>query len=179
MLSTLYISLCMGLIRLPMFHTSLAPLPFAGRLAERLRHWTAGFPRSRRLSRSWPPLRRLGSGLRVFGIGRQAFPAVDGYVARFTRRRTAAGGDASAAWLHLLSLSLFSGSGFGFCGTTVMIVLPGYPSRQELARSQGFRISADNFPNELARLCDSVGKSPAWRCLDAAFPSHFVMHRHL
>ena len=44
-LSTLYISLCMGLIRLPVFHTSLALLPaFAGRLAERLRHWTAGFP---------------------------------------------------------------------------------------------------------------------------------------
>ena len=30
-------------------------------------------------------------------------------------------------------------------------------------------------PNELARVCDSVGKSPAWRGLDAAFPSHFVM----
>ena len=25
-------------------------------------------------------------------------------------------------------------------------------------------------------MCDSVGKSPAWRGLDAAFPSHFVMN---
>ena len=41
--------------------------------------------------------------------------------------------------------------------------------------SQGFQIPADNFPNELARVSDSVGKWPAWRCLDAAFPSHFVM----
>ena len=38
----------MGWIRLPMLHTSLAPLPFAGR---------------------------------AFGIGRPAFPAVDGYLA--------------------------------------------------------------------------------------------------
>ena len=37
---------------------------------------------------------------------------------------------------------------------------------------QRFRIPADNFPNELARVCDSVEKSPAWRGLDAA---HFVM----
>ena len=44
-----------------------------------------------------------------------------------------------------------------------MVVLargPGCPSRHEPARSQGFRIPADNFPNELARVCDSVGKSP-------------------
>ena len=33
-LSTLHISLCMGLIRLPMFHTSLATSLLAGRLAE-------------------------------------------------------------------------------------------------------------------------------------------------
>ena len=51
----------------------------------------------------------------------------------------------------------------------------GCPSRPEPARSQGLGIPADNFPNELARVCDSVGKSPAWRGLDAAFPSHFVM----
>ena len=60
-----------------------------------------------------------------------------------------------------------------------MVVLargPGCPSRHEPARSQGFGIPADNFPNELARVCDSVGKSPAWRGLDMAFPSHFVMH---
>ena len=56
-----------------------------------------------------------------------------------------------------------------------MVVLargPGCPSRHEPARSQGF---ADKFPNELARVRDSVGKSPAWRGLDAAFPSHFIM----
>ena len=37
---------------------------------------------------------------------------------------------------------------------------------------------SDNFPNELARVCDSVGKSesPAWRGLDAAFASRFVMY---
>ena len=61
-----------------------------------------------------------------------------------------------------------------------MVVLtrsPGCPSRLEPARSQGSQapIPADNFSNELARVCDSVGKSPAWRSLDAAFPSHFVM----
>ena len=33
----------------------------------------------------------------------------------------------------------------------------------------------DNFPNEIARVCDYVGKSPAWRGLDAAVSSHFVM----
>ena len=40
-----------------------------------------------------------------------------------------------------------------------MVVLPCCPSRHEPARSQGLPIPADNFPNELARLCDSVGKS--------------------
>ena len=38
-----------------------------------------------------------------------------------------------------------------------------------LAGSKGFPIPADNFPNELACMCDSVGKSPAWCGLDAAF----------
>ena len=55
-----------------------------------------------------------------------------------------------------------------------MVVLahgPGCPSRNagEPARSQALPISADNFPNEIARVCDSVGKSPAWRGLNAAF----------
>ena len=134
-----------------MFHTSLALLPFAGLLAERLRLWTEGFPRSRRLSRPWPRLRRLGTGLSAFGIGWPAFPAVDGYLARLTRRRTAAGGDASAAWLRLRSLSLLFGSGFGFCGpwTTVVVVLArssGCPSRHEPAPSQGFRFLQITFP---------------------------------
>ena len=82
-LSTLHISLCMGLIRLPMFHVpGFASIPkFACRLAERLRLWTAGSPRSRRLSRPWPRPRRLGTGLRAFRSGRLAFPAVDGYLA--------------------------------------------------------------------------------------------------
>ena len=53
-----------------------------------------------------------------------------------------------------------------------------FPSRHdEPARSQGFPIPADNFPNELARVCDSVGTSPASCGLDAAFPSRFVMER--
>ena len=78
---------------------------------------------------------------------------------------------------------LLSGPGFGFCGTTAMVVLargPGCPSRHLSARSesQGFRIPADNFPNELACVCYSVGMSPAWRGLDLAFPSHLVMRRH-
>ena len=50
---------------------------------------------------------------------------------------------------------LHFGPGFGVCGTTVMVVLassPGCPSRHEPARSQGFQIPADNFPNELARV---------------------------
>ena len=45
-----------------------------------------------------------------------------------------------------------------------MVVLArgaGGPSRHEPAQSQGFRIPADNFPNELARVFDYVGKSPA------------------
>ena len=59
-----------------------------------------------------------------------------------------------------------------------MVVLargPGCPSRHEPARLEEFVIPADIFPNELARVCDSVGKSPAWRGLDAAFqvPSPF------
>ena len=57
----------------------------------------------------------------------------------------------------------------------VLVRSPGCVSRQEPAPSQGYPIPADNCPNELARVCDSVGKSPAWRGLDAAFPSHFVM----
>ena len=57
--------------------------------------------------------------------------------------------------------------------------VPGCPSRHEPALSQGFRIPADNFPNELARVCDfSAGKSPAWRGLEAAFPSYFVVPSH-
>ena len=75
---------------------------------------------------------------------------------------------ASALWLArsasaaealrlLLSPTLLfgPGRGFGFCGTTVMVVLaqcrshcPGSLSRR--ARSQGFPIPADNFPDELA-----------------------------
>ena len=54
-----------------------------------------------------------------------------------------------------------------------MVVLtrgPGCPSRQEPARSQRFGIPADNFSNELARVCDSVGKSPAWRGLGPEQP---------
>ena len=43
------------------------------------------------------------------------------------------------------------------------------------AQGLGLPIPADNFPNELARVCDSVGKSPRWRGLEAAFPSQFVM----
>ena len=45
---------------------------------------------------------------------------------------------------------------------------PGWPSRHEPDRSQGFPIPADNYSNELARVCDYVGKSPAWRSLDAS-----------
>ena len=47
----------------------------------------------------------------------------------------------------------------------------------ESARAAGSvaGISYPNFPraNELARLSDFVGKSPAWRGLDAAKPFHF------
>ena len=35
---------------------------------------------------------------------------------------------------------------------SVIVVLPGCPSRHEPARSQGFQIPADNFPYELARV---------------------------
>ena len=88
---------------------------------------------------------------------------------------------AAAALLLLISPFLLFGPGFGCCVTTVMVVLsrsPGGPSRLEPARWQGFPIPADNFPDEIARMCDSVGKSPAWRGLDTAFPSLIfqVMH---
>ena len=59
-----------------------------------------------------------------------------------------------------------------------MVVLahsPGCLSGHEPAWSQGFAFPADKLPNQLARECDSVGKSPAWRGLDVALPSHFVM----
>ena len=133
----------MGLIRLLMFHTSLAQW-----LRLRSRHWTACFPRSRQLSGPWPRPRRLVTGVSAFGIGRPAFPAVDCYLARLTRRRTAAGGDASAAWLRLLSLSLLFGPEFGFCTsrTTVKVVLarsPGCPSR---LGSRGFLSLQITFP---------------------------------
>ena len=122
----------MGLIRLLMFqvqvHTSwLRHLDWSRMIGR------PAFPSvdgSRRLSRPWPRLLWLGTGLSAFDIGRPAFPAipaaVDGYLAHWqlTRRRTEAGGNASAAWLRLLSLSLLFGPGFGFCGTTVMVVLP-------------------------------------------------------
>ena len=97
-ITPLHFPLCMGLIRLLIGFTR----PRAW-LRLRSRLWTASFPRSRPLSRPWPRLRRLGTGLSAFGFGRPAFPAVDYYLARLTRRRTAAGGDASAAWLRLLS----------------------------------------------------------------------------
>ena len=90
--SPLHFPLCMGLIRLLMFHTSLASPPFteldgrlspqstaisplagalapppsAGHRTQRLRLWTASFPRSRRLSR---PAHSAtdGGGRRRFG----------------------------------------------------------------------------------------------------------------
>ena len=67
----------MGLIRLLMFYTSLAPPPFVALDGPLF----VAFPRSRRLSRPWPRFLRLGTGLNAFGIGRPAFPAVDGYLA--------------------------------------------------------------------------------------------------
>ena len=56
-----------------------------------------------------------------------------------------------------------------------------FPSRHEpkLSDSQGFPIPADNFPNELAHVCNSVGKSPAWRDSDAAFQVSFSLRYHL
>ena len=69
----------------------------------------------------------------------------------------------------------FSGLALGFVGRPLWLFWPGCPSRHEPARPQGFQNPADNFPNELARVCDSVGKSLAWRGLDTAFPSHFVV----
>ena len=49
------------------------------------------------------------------------------------------------------------------------------PRLSESARADGSvaGISYSNFPNELAPLCDSAGKSRAWRGLDAATPFHF------
>ena len=123
--------------------------------ARGLRLWTAGFqvPRSRRLSRPAHSAKD-GGGRRRFG----------GVASKSTSQ--------SVANLS----SCFSGLAFAMVlWETVMVVLargPGCPSRHEPARSQGF---ADKFPNELARVRDSVGKSPAWRGLDAAFPSHFIM----
>ena len=55
-------------------------------------------------------------------------------------------GDAGAAWPRLLSLSLLFGPGFGFCGTTVMVVLarsPGCPGSVGPG-SVGFGVPADS-----------------------------------
>ena len=140
-LSTLHFSLCMGLIRLLMFHTSL---PGWLRFSLRSRHWTASCPRSRRLSRPWPSLRRLGTGLSAFGFGRPQSTAIS---------PGSLGGDASAAEATLLRRGLLSPT-FAFRAWLWVFLArdPGCPSRHEPARSQGFRIHADNFPNELARV---------------------------
>ena len=45
----------------------------------------------------------------------------------------------------------------------------------ESARAGSAAGISDLFLSELARVCDSVEKSPALRGLDVAFPSHFVM----
>ena len=71
---------------------------------------------------------------------------------------------------RMMTLLLLSVAGPGRANSgersrgAVMVVLArgaGGPSRHEPAQSQGFRIPADNFPNELARVFDYVGKSPA------------------
>ena len=90
----------------------------------------------------------------------------------------AEGGDALAALLQLLSPTFaFLAWLWVLRDNGVMVVQarsPCCPSLHEPAWSQGFRIPADNFPNEVAHVCDSVGKTPVWLSLDAAFPSHFV-----
>ena len=104
-------------------HVSHAPGPASvgwGHRAQRLRHWTAGSPRSRRPSRP-------------------AHSAEDGG----GRRRF--GGVASTS----VAVPCFSGLGSGFCGTTVTLILarsPSCPSRHEPGRShwQGFPIPAES-----------------------------------
>ena len=191
----------------------LTPPPLAGHRAQRRQHWTAGFPRSRRLSRPWPRLRRLGTGLSAFGIGQQAFhtvdcclapgPASEGWApphraqrlrhwtvtagfprSRLLSRPAADGGGGPLRRRGFDSIAIFAFRVW-LCWVLwedVMVVLHGCPSRHEPARSQRFPIPRDDFPNELAPVCDSVGKSQAGRGLDATFPSSsdsdFVMASH-
>ena len=61
----------------------------------------------------------------------------------------------------------------GCSGPCIMVVLARMSESARASSTAGISEPADNFPNELARVCDSVGKSPAWHGLDAAFPSQF------
>ena len=76
-------------------------------------------------------------------------------LARRRRRsiRSAAARPVCGGGIALATVALIIGPGFGFCGTTLMVVLarsPGCPSRPEPAWTQGFPFPADNFPNELS-----------------------------
>ena len=163
-------------------------------------YWTAGFPRSQRLSRPWLRLRWLGTRLSAFTEVRlctAGFPRShgDGYLApgpasvgwapgsapsaldgRLSPQSTAisplapppwlgtklrafgigrpafpqsTGGDASAAWqrrgFDFCRYLCFSGLALGFFMTTVVLVLPGCPSRHEATSRLGRR----NFQSPL------------------------------
>ena len=81
---------------------------------------------------------------------RRLFCSLGGLARRLAR-------SAVAALLLLLRQPLLFWPGFGFCGTTVMVVLapagdsgcPSRPDSPEPALWQGFPIPADNFPNAM------------------------------
>ena len=92
---------------------------------------------SRLLSRPWPCLKRLGTGLSAISFGRLsclAHSAMDGG----GRRRF--GGVASTS--RFCGQPLLFGPCFGFCGTTIMVVLA--------RMSESARAGSAAVPNELS-----------------------------
>ena len=132
-------------------------------------------PESPRLS---PARAKLGTSLSAFGIGRMAFPAVDAHLARSLGdgwRREATlrkrGFDFCRQTLHF-------GHGFGFCGTTVMVVLAAVPVVRVGTSRLGRRGLASEslqttFPmNQHVCVCFRGEVAGVAR---SRFPSHFIM----
>ena len=84
------------------------------------------------------------------------------------------------SWLCITTIWLYSLQGHlqnihNTLYSRQILCLPRFDWGRLSGRRDSSPIPADNFHNELASVCDSAGKSPAWRGLDAAIPSHFVM----
>ena len=124
---------------------------------------SAGFPRSRRLSRPWTRLRRLGTGLRAFGIGRPAFPAVNGRAT--ISPSSLGGGRRREATLRRRGFDFcrshcFFGSRFGFCGTTVNWVRNGCSAR--MSESARGYVTIAKWEGKAASRCRRLPQHTCW-----------------